>query len=159
MFAPRYFGVRHFAPRHFAPNREVPVEDLVEVGGVWQSPRSATGPRYNEEFIRRATLAKKAFEARELEWNEQLGRTLEATFNKVMRQNDAPAPSETKPTKTIRKRVTRRVYDAEVVSELGLKLNDIGRLVDEFAAVMHSNWLDILRRDDEDAIILLLLGG
>ena len=153
MFAPRYFGVRHFAPRHFAPNREVPVEDLVEVGGVWQSPRPSTGPRYNEEFIRRATLAKKAFEARELEWNEQLGRTLEATYTKVLRQNKVAAPSKIKPTKTIRKRVTRRVYDAEIVSDLGLKLNDIGKLVDEFAYVLHSNWLDILRRDDDLSLI------
>lgn len=159
MFAPRFFGVRHFAPRHFAPNRDIPVEDLVEVGGVWQSPTPSTGPRYDHEFIHRANVAKQAFDAREIEWNEQLGRTLEATYAKVLRQNDVAAPSKTKPTRTIRKRVTRRVYEAEIVSEMGLKLNDIGRLVDEFANVLHSNWLDILRRDDEEAIILLLLGA
>jgi len=152
MFAPRFFGVRHFAPRHFAPGLdEIQIPEPVKPRG------GGYGGFISADDAKRANLAKQAFDKRQREWDEDLSQIIEAAFNRELNKAGIAGPQKKKPVKTIRKKVTRRVYDAVKTDEMGFKLAEIARLIDDYAEVISSYWLDIIRRQDEDAIILLLL--
>lgn len=121
--------------------------DPDRAGGAFSSPAI----NFNE--ARRRNAAKKAFEARELEWSEDLTRIIDEAF--ADKAPDVQSGGE-KPPKRVRKKIARRVYDDVKRQNLGYKLTQISRLVDDFAALILQNTLDKKRRQNEDAIILLL---
>jgi len=110
-------------------------------------------PAINFNEARRRNAAKKAFEARELEWSEDLTRIIDEAF-----ADKAPEAriEGKKPTKRVRKQIARRVYDNVKRQNLSYKLAQISRLIDDFAALTLQNALDKKRRQNEDALILLL---
>jgi len=120
---------------------------------------SRRGGGVSAEYAKQADLAKAAFDKRELEWDRDLSRIVESVFSRELKKSDITAPQEAKPTKNLKKRATLSIYDVAKTQNLAFELSEIRKLVDAYADLQHSLWLDIIRRRDEDALILLLLGA
>jgi len=115
------------------------------------------GYRVSPAFAKRADIARAAFEAKELEYSADLTRTIHAAFEKLDPATKDTSQPAAKPVKKVRKKITRDVYDSVKLENLGYKLTEIKKLIDAFADRAELFRLDLIRKREEDAIILLLL--
>ena len=125
-----------------------PVAQLLVVGGVGAAARMAA--------------ARAAFARRDVEWNEQLARIIDKAFqDEAESGRSAPqqgvARARPRPTKRVKRRVAKAVFERAKLEQIGLRISQAARLVEVYAAALQRHRDSEWRRQEEDAITLLLL--